>query len=296
MSLRMRLFAGALRPIVKTAFTHAQNPVPLREGADLAARAAIFVPPDTEVHRDALGLPGMWIRPPGSDDQRVILFFHGGGYIAGSPQTHKRLAWRLAKCAGRPVFLPAYRLAPEHPLPAAFEDAQSVWQALMASGFAPKDIVIGGDSAGGGLALTLLSELCQRGTPPAGAFGWSPFTDLTLSSPSIAENAELDHFFPAERAPHLTQMILGDSDPRSPTVSPLFAPFPDCPPVLLQASDCEILRDDSARMADHLRRAGAEVTFRLTPGAPHVWQMFDGMFPEARKAIEETAEFITALN
>ncbi|PTQ70762.1 alpha/beta hydrolase [Celeribacter persicus] len=164
MSLRMRLVAGALSPIVKAAFSHAQNPVPLREGVDLTAKATLFVPRDTEVTRDVPGLPGMWIRPPGCDASRVILFFHGGGYVAGSPHTHKRLAWRLAKCAGRSVFLPAYRLAPEHPLPAAFEDAKIIWQALISSGFAPGDIVLGG-----GLALTLLSGLCMRGTPPAGA-------------------------------------------------------------------------------------------------------------------------------
>ncbi|PTQ70763.1 alpha/beta hydrolase [Celeribacter persicus] len=112
----------------------------------------------------------------------------------------------------------------------------------------------------------------------------------------MTENATRDHFFPAMRAEELIGMILGDSDPRNPNVSPLFASFPNCPPVLLQASDCEILRDDSIRMADHLRHEGAEVRLSVTQGAPHVWQMFDGLFPEARQAIEETGQFIEALN
>ncbi|WP_417261858.1 alpha/beta hydrolase [Celeribacter sp.] len=296
MSLRMRLVSGALSPVVRAAFTHAQNPVPLRDGVDLAAKLSLPVQLSAEVTHDALGLPGMWIRPPECDDERVILFFHGGGYIAGSPETHKRLASRLAQLANRPVFLPAYRLAPEHPLPAAFEDALVVWDALVASGYSPQEITIGGDSAGGGLALTLLAELCQRGAPPAGAFGWSPFTDLTLSSPSFETNAERDHFFPSERARDLIAMILGVSAPEDPQVSPIFARFPNCPPVLLQASECEILRDDSVRMAAHLREEGADVVLSLTEGAPHVWQMFDGFFPEARQAIEETAEFLKTLN
>ncbi|SFJ33031.1 alpha/beta hydrolase [Celeribacter neptunius] len=295
MSFRMRLFAGALSPVVRGAFTHAQNPVPLREGMDLAAKASLFVPPGTEVRRDALGLPGMWIRPPGARQDRVILFFHGGGYIAGSPHTHKRLAWRLAQLADRAVFLPAYRLAPEHPAPAAFEDAATIWRALLSSGFAPEQVVIGGDSAGGGLTLSLLAQLCAEATPPAGAFAWSPFTDLTLSSPSHHDNAECDHFFPPARARDLTTMILGDLSPEDPRVSPLFARFPNCPPVLLQASESELLRDDSVRMAEYLRAERAQVTLRLTEGAPHVWQMFDGIFPEARQAIRETAEFVKAV-
>lgn len=294
MSYRMRFLANALSPIVRAAFTHAQNPVPLREGVDWAARLSVPVTLSTQVRHDALGFPGLWIRPPDVEEGRVILFFHGGGYVAGSPQTHKRLASRLAQLARRSVFLPAYRLAPEHPLPAAFEDACLVWDALLASGYAPQDISLGGDSAGGGLALSLLSELCKRGTPPACAFAWSPFTDLTLSSPSFVSNAKRDHFFPVERARDLTKMILGGTDPNQPQVSPLFATFPDGPPVLLQASECEILRDDAVRMADHLSRQGVEATLSLTRGAPHVWHMFDGFFPEARQAISETAAFIIA--
>ena len=296
MSYRMRFFASALSPIVRAAFTHARNPVPLRDGADLAARFTISVPHSSEVSHDALGFPGLWIHPPGGDEDRVILFFHGGGYVAGSPQTHQRLASRLAHLASRSVFLPAYRLAPEYPLPAAFDDACLVWDALIASGYAPQDVSIGGDSAGGGLALSLLAELCQRGTPPAAAFAWSPFTDLTLTSPSLSENAGRDHFFPAERARDLTAMILGDMAADDPHVSPLFASFPHCPPVLLQASECEILRDDSVRMTEHLRAQGAEVTLSLTPDAPHVWHMFDGFFPEARQSIAETADFLCASN
>lgn len=132
-------------------------------------------------------------------------------------------------------------------------------------------------------------------TPPVGAFAWSPFTDLTLASPSHRENASRDHFFPPDRARDLTAMILGNLPPEDPRVSPLFGAFPDCPPVLLQASECEILRDDSLRMAEHLRNAGAEVQMSLTEGAPHVWQMFDGIFPEARRSIHKTAAFIKSV-
>lgn len=296
MSLRMRLFSGALSPVVKTAFTHAENPVPMRKGMDLAARLALNLVSQDRVKHDAMGLPGIWIRPPRADPDRVILHFHGGGYVAGSPQTHHRLALRLALLSRRSVFLPSYRLAPEHPAPAAFEDAGTVWEALIASGFSPDQVVIGGDSAGGGLALSLLSTLCEAGTPPAGAYAWSPFTDMTLKSPSHHLNAESDHFFPPERAQDLIAMILDGFPADDPRVSPIFASFPTCPPVLLQASESEILRDDSTRMAEHLRRQGAEVTLSLTRGAPHVWQMFDGVFPEARQGIRETATFVKAVS
>ncbi|MCA0042689.1 alpha/beta hydrolase [Celeribacter litoreus] len=296
MSLRMRIFSGVLSPVVRTAFTHAENPVPMRKGMDLAARLALQILSDDVVKHDAMGLPGIWIRPPMAIPDRVILHFHGGGYVAGSPQTHHRLALRLAMLSRRAVFLPAYRLAPENPAPAAYEDAGTVWEALIASGFSPKEVVIGGDSAGGGLALSLLSKLCEAGTPPAGAYAWSPFTDLTVSSPSHQTNAESDHFFPAERAKVLIDMILGGFPAEDPRVSPMFAAYPNCPPVLLQASDSEILRDDSVRMAEHLRAQGAQVTLSLTKGAPHVWQMFDGVFPEARNSIRETAEFVKAVS
>ena len=288
----MRLLSGALSPLVRATFSRVKQPVPLRDSLDLAAKLSVVEPITTRLTEVTIGVPGLWVQPPRCDSKVPILYFHGGGYIAGSPGTHKRLAARLADLTRRPVFLPAYRLAPEHPLPAAFDDACAAWDGLCAEGFAPETLALGGDSAGGGLALALLAHLCAQGRPPGHAFAWSPFTDLTLQSPSLQDNAATDHFFPAARVTELTKMILGNCPADDPRASPLHAAFPNCPPVLLLASDCEILSDDSRRMTAHLEAQNAPVTLQITPGAPHVWQMFDGFFPEARAAIRATAEFL----
>jgi epsilon-lactone hydrolase len=154
------------------------------------------------------------------------------------------------------VEAPDYRLAQEAPLPAARDDAVAAWDALMAEGHGPGDIVLAGDSAGGGLALGLLSELCARATPPAGVVAFSPWTDLTFSGASVAENAARDPLLPAARAAELVGMIAG-ADADDPRLSPLFAAYSGGVPVLIQASRTEILRDDAVRMADRLRDAAA---------------------------------------
>ncbi|WP_417260099.1 alpha/beta hydrolase [Celeribacter sp.] len=298
MSLRMRIIGGALRPVIRAALARKGDPIQLRRKLERRMRHYFHAPPFArfdEVHvggRRALWvLCGPALRQPATDS-RVILYLHGGGYIAGSPETHKKMVARLSKMTGLRVFLPSYRLAPEYPLPAALDDVRAAWDHLIALGYAPADIILGGDSAGGGLAFSLLSQLCQAGTPPRAAFGWSPFLDQTFSGESVQENAQRDHFFPASRLHDLTVTVLGDMAASDPYVSPLFAEFPDCPPVLLQVSDCEILRDDSMRMEAKLRARGAEVLLQTYVGAPHAWQLFDGWFPEAREAIGLTADFI----
>ena len=298
MSLRMRIIGGALRPMIRAVMARAQDPVPLRRHLDRSMKYQFRAPPLARFDAvDVGGCRALWVacgpalRQPAADP-RVILYLHGGGYIAGSPDTHKKMVTRLSKMTGVRVFLPSYRLAPEHPLPAALDDARAAWDHLISLGYGPDDIVLGGDSAGGGLALSLLSQLCLTGTPPRAVFAWSPFADQTFSGASVHENARRDHFFPAARVHDLPAMILGDLSPTDPRVSPLFADFPDCPPVLLQASDCEILYDDSVRMEAVLRAGGGQVLLQTFTGAPHVWQLFDGWFPEAREAIGLTADFI----
>jgi len=213
--------------------------------------------------------------------------------VAGSAFTHRGLAGRLARAAGLRVLLPHYRLAPEDPLPAALRDARRAWEALIAEGFSPSDIALGGDSAGGGLAFALLAELCAAGTPPRAIIGFSPWTDLTGQGASITGNAEADPLFPAERFGDLVGFALGEVPPEDPRLSPLFAAFPAPPPVLIQVGLTEILRDDSLRLAERLRSFGAPVTLETWPDTPHVWQMF-GFLPEARQAIASAARFLRA--
>jgi epsilon-lactone hydrolase len=239
-------------------------------------------------------LPALWTAKP-TPGAPIILYLHGGGYVMGNPRTHAALANYLKRKTGLEVCLPDYRLAPEHPFPAAFEDARFAWRALLGAGHKPENIVLGGDSAGGGLALALLGHLCATGQPrPACVFAFSPFTDLTLGGPSIVQNARSEILLPISRLERLRDRVLQGADPRDPRISPLYSSFIGAPPVLIQVARREILHSDSTRMAQHLRAQGVEVTLQEGGNLPHVWQYFHGWLPEARRSLTEAAAFIRA--
>ena len=240
-------------------------------------------------------LPLHWISVRRRQADWVILYLHGGGYVAGSPTTHLGLAARLSRLTGLQIASPDYRLAPEHKAPAAFEDAKAAHALLLARGFAPENIILAGDSAGGGLALALLADLCQRGLTPAGLFAFSPWTDLALTGESLKTNADHDPLLPAKRMPEAVAMVIGDLDLRDPRVSPLYARFVSPPPVLIQVGQEEILLDDGCRMAAALLRAGGKVQLDIWPGCPHVWQMLDGYLPEAGEALTAVTTFVDLL-
>lgn len=236
--------------------------------------------------------PGLWVVSDDAPPRGVILFLHGGAYMVGSPWIYRDLAGRLASSSGCAVYLPDYPLAPEHPAPAAFDAAVRVWGALLAEGRRPSDIVIAGDSAGGGLALALLSHLLAAGQRPACCVTFAPWTDMTLSGASLVANAPSDVVLPAERLEEVRDMVAGSLDHADPRISPLFARFGDCPPVWLSWSEAEILRDDCRRMADALRAQGAHVTCDVQKRAPHVWQLFQRSLPEADASLDRAAAFI----
>ncbi|KAJ55069.1 hypothetical protein ACMU_15040 [Actibacterium mucosum KCTC 23349] len=288
--------AALIRPVARAAMARADDPAPLRRAMRLMSKYLLRGP--RNVPAQTITTPtgrALWLGARYADGP-VILYFHGGGFVAGSPQTHRKLAARLSVLTGLPVVLPPYRLAPEHRLPAAQHDALAAADWLIGQGVAADRIILGGDSAGGGLALSVLSALCKRDTPPRAAFAFCPFTDVTFAGASVRENARTDHFFPGDRVGDLATRILGDTPPDDPRLSPLFARFPNCPPVLLQASTTEILRDDSARMAEALTAQGAEVTLQLWENAPHVWHLADGWWPEARAALRKAATFLSELD
>lgn len=296
MSWQLTLLNGILRTVAKRALRRTKTPERAVRDFERAARFFFRMPGGVRVERRDVAGPGGPIATErmtcgGAPGDGVILHFHGGGYVAGSPRTHRAMLGRLARLAGLEVVAPDYRLAQDAPFPAAFEDACAVWDALLEEGLAPSRIVLGGDSAGGGLALSLLAELCARGTPPAGLYALSPWTDLTVSGASIEMNAASDAILPRSRLSDLVVIVLAGADPRDPRISPLFARFPGAPPVLLQASETEILLDDTRRMAARLEAEGARVETCLWPGAPHVWQIFDGWIPEARAALTDVADF-----
>jgi len=292
-SLRLAIGKALARGLMKPAMRRQSNAGQARVAMEWGARLFLRDPPDTRVR--PWGEGGVRLACGPVVPRGVILYLHGGGYIAGSPATHRAMLARLSARTGLPAILPAYPLAPEHPAPAAFDAARAAFARLVAEGHAPDGIVLGGDSAGGGLALALLSDLCRAGTPPRAVFALSPWTDMTLSGGSLASNARADPLLPVERIEELRGMVLGALAPDDPRVSPLHARFPGCPPVFLQAAATEILRDDTLRMADRLRAEGAEVTLDLWPDGIHAWPLAGRWLPEAGQALDRIAAFLRPL-
>jgi monoterpene epsilon-lactone hydrolase len=293
MSRRLALLNDALRLGTKPALARMQDPVLARAMMERGARWMFRAPPHLLVLDAALGgVPGLRISCGRPEPGHAILHLHGGAYLAGSPRTHCAMLGRLSRLAGIEVFAPAYRLAPEHPFPAALEDAEAAFAGLLARGHAPARIALGGDSAGGGLAFALLARLCAAGTPPGLAYGFSPWADLTGSGSTIRSNADADPMLPAGRLAEIAQIYLQGHPAGDPRASPLFAEFPGAPPTLLQVGSTEILLDDSRRLAERLRGFGAAVDLQVLPATPHVVQLFDGWVPEARAALRAAAHSI----
>lgn len=284
MNLRRALLNRILRWTARPSMAHARDPVAERRKFDFGAQ--FFRRPADLLLLDG-DLPRVTCHPTRATP--VILYFHGGAYVTGGPATHLTITGRLARLTGMTVYAARYPLAPEHPAPAAFEAAVAIHARLLRL-YRPDQIILGGDSAGGGLALALLAHLCQTDQRPAGLFAFSPWTDLTLGGDSLRLNAQTDVILPAHRVREAAALVRGALAPDDPRISPLFAAFPDPPPVLIQVGTTEVLRDDGRRMAAVL---GARLT--EWQDCPHVWQMFDGFLPEARAALRETADFIAHL-
>ncbi|WP_024902584.1 alpha/beta hydrolase [Robbsia andropogonis] len=244
-------------------------------------------------------VPGEWITTASprllKTTRRVVLYLHGGGYFFCSPRTHRAITCTLARRGLARVCAPDYRLAPEYPAPAALDDALRVWHALRDSGEPADQIVVAGDSAGGGLALALLQALRDAGEPmPAAAVLFSPWTDLALTGATLESHAGTDVLMDAQGLHDATALVLGAGglDAHDPRISPLYGDFHGLPPLLIQASDVEMLLDDARRVAERAREAGVNVTLEITSGVPHAWQMFAPVLPEARRALVRAAQFI----
>jgi epsilon-lactone hydrolase len=224
---------------------------------------------------------------------RTILFLHGGGYYFCSPQTHRSITFGLASRAGADVFSLDYRLAPEHPFPAAIDDAQAAYRGLLAAGRPAASIVIAGDSAGGGLALATLVALRDAGGPlPAGAVLYSPWTDLATTGASLRGNDRRDPMFCGDVFARVAPLYLGTASATHPYASPVYADLRGLPPLFLLAGSTETLLDDTLRVAERARAAGVSVECEIGRDLPHVWPIYAPFLPEARRALDDSARFV----
>ena len=243
---------------------------------------------------DAGGVPGEWSLAPGSDPSRVLMFFHGGGYCSGSIKSHRRLVTEAGRAAKMRTLAVAYRLAPEHPFPAAHDDALAAWRFLRAQGIAAHHIAVGGDSAGGNLTITLINRLRAAGeASPACAWLLSPWTDLTMSGASLATKDAVD---PLIHKPYLEELAAAYAPPprdrRDPLISPLFADLRGFPPTLIQVGSAETLLDDAVRFAAAAGAADVAVTLEIWPHMIHAWPMWNAQLADGRRALAQAGAFI----
>ena len=260
---------------------------------DLARRMPRPPPSVIITPADAGGVKGEWVAAPGADPRRAIVYLHGGGYVSGSVASIRDLTWRLSEAARCRVLALDYRLAPEHPFPAAIEDVAAAYRHLLDEGFAPASIAFAGDSAGGGLVYGSLVKLRDDGAPmPAAACSFSAWTDLALTGRTLQTNRDVDPMILAEGLRPIADWYLGSTPATTPHASPLYADVRGLPPALLQVGSTEVLLDDSRRMAERLEAAGVNAELRIWPDMPHVWQGCGAFLPEARAALAEAGRFL----
>ncbi len=252
------------------------------------------LPADVRTERvDANGVPAEWTATPGANPGRAILFLHGGGYISGSITSHRAMVAEAGRQAGMRTLALGYRLAPEHPYPAALEDALAGWRFLLACGFDPGKIVIAGDSAGGGMTIATMISLRDAGERlPGGAWCISPWVDLEMTGASMAGKVAVD---PMVQKPYLQELAaayLHGADPRNPLVSPLHADLRGLPPLLIQVGSAETLLDDAVRLAGAAGAAEIAVTLEVYPDMIHVWPLFYQEVAAGRRALAAAGRFM----
>jgi monoterpene epsilon-lactone hydrolase len=265
----------------------------MRAGFEAMALVSPLAPDITRETVDAGGVPAEWIVAPGAAAGRVILYLHGGGYVIGSINTHRDLASRLSRAAQAHVLVINYRLAPEHPFPAAVDDATAAYRWLLANGTHPAGLAIAGDSAGGGLTVATLVALRDAGQPlPAVAACLSPWVDLEGIGESMTTKASVDPMVQRDGLRKMAAAYLAGQDPRTPLAAPLYADLSGLPPLLIQVGTAETLLDDSTRLAERARKAGVEVTIEPWEDMIHVWQAFASLLPEGQQAVDRIGEFV----
>ncbi len=237
--------------------------------------------------------PAEWVRAPDADAGRAVLYVHGGGYVIGSLNTHRRLAYDISKASGCSVLLLDYRLAPEHPFPAAVDDAAAGYSWLLDQGFQPGQVAVAGDSAGGGLTVATLLGARDKGLPMPSC-GWciSPWTDMEGTGESMTSKADEDPMVKFDGLTKLAGLYLNGADPKSPLAAPLYADLKGLPPLMIQVGTAEVLLDDARRLKAKAEAAGVEVTYEEADRMIHVWHLFAPMLSEGREAIARGGAFL----
>jgi len=292
-SRRAALLRSVLR-VQKRSLSKVDTPIP--ELRRHLRRIEPFVPGRrkyTEMSpMDANGVPALRVAVAGSRSDRCILYFHGGGYAVGTGALYRDFLWRVAEAARAHVLYFDYRLAPEHPFPAALNDAVSAYR-WVASRYDRGRIAFVGDSAGGGLVFAAMLKLRDEGLElPRAAVALSPWTDLTMSGASWQSNAAADPMMDADKIPQLARNYSAGTDPAHPYVSPVFGNPDGLPSTLIHCGSDEILRDDAVRMADKMRSSRCDVKIEVWPKMPHVWQLYARLLPEGRQAIARIGKFL----
>jgi monoterpene epsilon-lactone hydrolase len=275
------------------------NPVPAEAGIEqrrsiMHSGFAQFKPAADVICQavDAGGVPAEWITAPGAQQEKVIYYLHGGGYTMGSIDTHLEVVSRLSRATGARALLTDYRLAPENRFPAALEDAKAGYRWLLSTGVKPSQLVIAGESAGGGLTVATLMELRDLQIPlPAAAICMSPWVDMEGLGKSMVTNSSIDPIGRQDDLKMFAEAYLGDADKRTPLAAPIYGNLKGLPPLLIQVGTAEILFDDATRLAERARLDGVDVVFEPWDEMIHMWHMFP-MLPEGNQAIERIAEFM----
>jgi acetyl esterase/lipase len=244
-------------------------------------------------HAEVGGVPGDWLTMPGADAARVVLYIHGGAFVLCSPRGYRPLGARIAKATRARTFLVDYRLAPEHPFPAAIQDSADAYRGILAQGVAPSSIVIAGDSAGGNLVIATLLSLRDSAVPlPAAGVCISPWVDLECVGESMKSKADVDPLCTYDSMIAEAALYLNGHSARDPLASPIHADLRGLPPLLIQVGTEETLLDDSTRLARRAEESGVTVRLEVFDGMPHVWHAFASYLPEGQEAIDKIGQFV----
>jgi acetyl esterase/lipase len=260
------------------------------------ALSAQPLPAEVTVNAGALGgIPTAEITVDGIDPRHVVLYFHGGVYVIGDAFLAADLASQVGRRTDAKVISVDYRLAPEHPYPAAVDDALAAYEALLQAGIAPSDIALAGESAGGGLAVATMVNARDHGLPmPAGAYVMSPYVDLTLAGTTMESKRDVDPLFTRELLQARVDDYTAGADAALGLISPIFANLSGLPPLIIQAGSHELLLDDAIRLAQQAATADVEVTLEITPAVPHVFQAYSAILDEAAAALDRAGRFLSA--